>query len=192
MSKGIDLVHGVEFLNIGIRNSDVVVWRSDAGRSFPIDILIARNEAKEEFYTHTETKARKTVFIKRNEFVFIIGGQSGVQYQLLEAALEQITEGFMKAFGDYPVDLLLHGAGQGFAATIPDLLLKAQNENVKWVQANCFICKQRLQICVKKSLIKNAKRLPIAVVFFHMGHGLLVYIDANYDVRGEEIVDISG
>ena len=47
-------------------------------------------------------------------------------------------------------------------------------------------------VYVRKSLIENAKDYPVALVFMHRGHGTLIYIDANFKVRGTENVAITG
>ncbi|GAJ18949.1 unnamed protein product, partial [marine sediment metagenome] len=37
-----------------------------------------------------------------------------------------------------------------------------------------------------------AEDYPVALVYMHHGHSLLLYIDADFKVRGAEIVSITG
>ncbi len=46
--------------------------------------------------------------------------------------------------------------------------------------------KSDYDICIKRTLVENAKNFPVAIVFFHHNHGMLLYIDANFKVRGAE------
>jgi hypothetical protein len=70
--------------------------------------------------------------------------------------------------------------------------MKTEKDSIKWVTSYCRVCKQEIDIAIKKILISEAKNFPVALVYYHKGHGALLYIDANFKVRGVEQVDISG
>ena len=113
--------------------------------------------------------------------VFIICTVETIQYQLLEAILEETIDQFFESYSGIIEDpLLLSGmtsSFSGFKMLIAEIFEQAQRKRVKWLRTECKICKEKKKICVKKSLITNAKSYPVSLVFEHEGHGLLLYID---------------
>ncbi len=63
---------------------------------------------------------------------------------------------------------------------------------VKELKVPCMVCNTILPIIVKKSFIENAESYPVPLVYMHKGHAILCFIDKNYDVRGVELVNITG
>ena len=63
---------------------------------------------------------------------------------------------------------------------------------VKIINVPCMICKNTKKLIVKKSFIQNAESYPVPLVYMHDGHAILCFIDKNYDVRGVELVNITG
>ncbi len=187
-----DLTDKIYYVDIGLEdNSDVAQWRIPGQKTFPVDILTARNTAKEDVFTHTETKERKTAYIRQGEFVFTISATYEIQFQLLEAIVELIRDFYFEHFGNLSRLLITQGAAKGIVNIVPEMFMKAQTEGVKWIKTYCKACKRDMDICVKRSLIDNARRYPVSLVYLHEGHGILVYIDAHFKIRGSELAEIT-
>ena len=43
-----------------------------------------------------------------------------------------------------------------------------------------------------ESFIENAESYPVPLVYNHKGHAILCFIDKNYDIRGVELVNVTG
>lgn len=187
-----EIFQHLTYIDIAIKEKgDLIRWQTGSEKTFPIDILSARLNAKEDVFLHNEVQNRKIVFIQKGKFIFTLGANSNPQFQLLEAIIEEVSSDFMEKFKIIPEAMLSNITTKGFIDLIPDLILKAQKERIKWISTDCKVCKKMIQICVKKSIITNAKHFPTSLVFYHQGHGLLVYLDKDIAVRGAEIVDIS-
>jgi hypothetical protein len=182
----------IAYIDIARENGQDIFRYQTRGNVFPIDILAARQKAKEKIFKHSEGNNKRHVFTKKGKFIYSIGADVIVQFQVLEAILDDVIEDFEKNFGTFPGEILTPGMTNGFSATLPDLIQNTVKNNVKWIFAQCYGCDKNIKIAVKKSFIKNAKRLPLPLVYIHEGHGLLVYLDADFQVRGHEIVDMSG
>lgn len=188
------LMELINFIDIGAEpNLDLVRWVNNTSAVFRLDILAARAAAS-NFYQKMDKNHVRMVFIKQNALVFVISADESIQYQLLEAVLEEIIKDFAETYGSICGDtvsgcITLY---DGYLVRIPELCKKAESTSVQWVKANCRGCKADFDICIKKSFIQNAKNFPVSIVFFHRGHGILIYLDANTKVRGAELVDITG
>ena len=185
------------FVDIGKPdNTDLVRWKGKNAKVFLLDIITARKNAADEYFLHLEKSDHRMVYIKKNEIVFLICSQQSVQYQLLEAILEQVMHDFFEAYNEIVNDpILLSGmvsSFTGFVSEIPPTFETALKTRVKWLSANCKICNENKDVCIKKSLISESKSFPVSLVFEHEGHGLLLYIDRHFRLRGHEIVEISG
>ncbi|MHA1776179.1 MAG: hypothetical protein DRO88_07955 [Promethearchaeia archaeon] len=182
-------------IDIGLDNlTDFVRWTRANTNIFPMDIQAGRSMAKENFFLQIEKPDRRMVFIKKKKIVFLIMADVEIQYQMLEAILEVIIEEFFKSYGAI-IDNFFSGMTnifEGFKTTILRNIDVAQKERVKWIQSRCSICNTNYYICVRKSLITNAKSFPVSLVFKHGGHGLLIYLDAKFRTRGSEFVEITG
>jgi hypothetical protein len=53
---------------------------------------------------------------------------------------------------------------------------------------SCPVCHQAIRFGVERSILDNATKFPISHIILHGVplHALIVYIDANFMVRGEE------
>jgi len=182
-------------VDIGIdANTDFVQWIQPQKNIFRMEIIAAREMALEKYYLHIEKPNRRMVFIKRSNLVFMIIAVEEVQYQLLEAILEQVIASFFELYGEIYRAFLtgMSNIFDGFKAVIPTLFNEAQNNRIKWIQAQCAMCQKTYYICVKKTLISEAKSFPVSLVFQHGGHGLLIYLDSTFKTRGIELVEITG
>lgn len=189
----VDLEKLIFYIDIStIKNTDIFRWAGPVGVMFPVDILSARTDALADVFRHHENKNRRMVFIKKPPYTYIIGADNTVQFQVLEAIIESVIAKFNQNYGQLPVDLLIHGMANAFAEWIPKIFTEVHQTGIKWIQTKCIGCHEDHQIAVKKSLIDNAKSYPISLVFVHRGHGLLLYLDKNFQIRGAEIVDMTG
>ncbi len=176
-------------------NTDYMRWTRTANENvFPMDIQAGRQMAKEHFFLHLEKSDRRMVFIKDRGINFLIMAEVEVQIQMLEAILEEVINTFFDAYGTIYKNFFtgMKSIFDGFKSTINTSINEAQETRVRWIKSKCTICKQDYYICVKKSLIENAKSFPVSLVFQHGGHGLLIYLDSKFKTRGNEIVEITG
>jgi len=136
----------------------------------------------------------KIVYIRKGILLYTIGSNENVQFQLLEALLEEIDLKFNEM---YAVDVILSYGKVGetvfkdFTSKVNEIIEKAE-ELINPVDVFCRVCKRTLPILVKKSLIKNATSYPVPVVFVHAGHAVVVYVDQNFVMRGVELVNMNG
>lgn len=185
----------IHYLDIGVdANTDLIRWAPSSQTLFRLDILAARATARETYFLRLEKSGSRTVFRKKNGLTFIIAADESVQYQLLEAILDEVMTQFFEIYGAICCDILtgMTNMFEGFQLKIPEIIANVENEKVIWVRAECKVCSENHKVCIRKSLIQNAKDYPVSIVYMHLGHGLLLYIDANFRVRGAELVDITG
>jgi hypothetical protein len=185
----------IQCVDIGLElNNDLVRWTRPQTNIFRLEVMRAREMAKEGCYLHIETSNRRIVFIKHSTIIFTIIAEEIVQYQLLEAILEEILNSFLDTYKDL-LNGFMNGMTsifRGFQPQISPLFKQALNKNIKWISASCSVCGCKHTICIKKSLIINAPQYPVSIVYKHEGLGLLIYIDGDFKVRGQEIVSITG
>ena len=63
---------------------------------------------------------------------------------------------------------------------------------VKVINIPCPACNKTLPLIIKNSFIKNAESYPVPIVYTHNGHAVLAFIDMNFNVRGVELVNMTG
>lgn len=185
-------IENIHYIDISFEgNLDILRWQS-VGKSLPLDIIAARQKAIENVILHHEINEKKSAFFRIKQFIFIIGSNEFVQYQILDAILYDISKDFLDRFGNIPQGKYTPVMIKEFTSQIPSLITKTEKESIKWVSGICKVCNKEMQIAVKKKLIVEAESFPVALVFYHKGHGILVYLDRDFKVRGVEQVDISG
>ena len=187
----------IQYVDIGKNdNLDLVRWKGRNSKVFPLDVLTARQNAKDEYFQHIEKSDYRMTYIKKNEIIFLISSDQNVQFQSLEAILEEVMKEFFEGYADIINDpVLLSGmvsSFTGFKSLIPETFNEAIQNRVKWLEVNCKICQNVKPICIRKTLVTESKSFPVSLVFEHEGHGLLIYIDRHFRLRGQEIVQISG
>ncbi len=187
----------IEYIDIGIdQSSKLIRWKSDSSNVHRLDIMAARSSAHQGFYKRIEKSNLRTIFTKKRDFTFIICTKENVQYQLMEAVLDEIIVQFFNIYGEQVSSNFISGGMEtmfeGFENQIPHIIEEVQKNKVKWVRSHCKLCHSNHKVYVKRSLVENADNYPVSLVYFHLGHGILLHIDANFQVRGTEIVNISG
>ncbi|GAG12244.1 unnamed protein product, partial [marine sediment metagenome] len=117
-------------------------------------------------------------------------------FQLLEAIIEEVSIEFNKK---YAVDYILSyenfspGTFNKFEIEIDNMLANFEGlDLIKVINIPCMVCNVIKPLIVKKSFIKDAESYPVPIVYTHDGHAVLCFIDKNFDVRGVELVHITG
>ncbi|MCP4763424.1 MAG: hypothetical protein GY870_16750 [archaeon] len=175
---------------------DLFQWVNEKNSisKFTLDIIAVKALVKtSDIFYQIKRHGLKICFILKNNILFITGADEKVQYQLLEAIIEETIGKFEKFYGGI-VDNYSGGFSDTFGgfSMIIDNIIHTIIDKVKFVFANCKACKSTIQICVKNSFIEKSENFPVSLVYIHNGHAILVYIDAKFKVRGAEIVLISG
>lgn len=115
---------------------------------------------------------------------------------MLEALLEHVDEKFNEMYA--VKEILSYGNFSSqifkqFKEVVEHSLEHFKDlDLVKKVDVSCRVCDKILPLFVKKSGIENAESYPVPIVYSHEGHAILCFIDKNYDIRGVELVNITG
>ncbi|MBN2156982.1 MAG: hypothetical protein JW776_13140 [Candidatus Lokiarchaeota archaeon] len=176
---------------------DLYLWtRASASKSrFTIDVLKAKELARKDgIFYHIEHQDRKLCFFLFEKMLYLVGSENDVQFQLLEAIIEETSQEFFAFYKNK----LEHYEG-GFISDYKDFdnrflyIIGDLKHIVTVVIAPCAVCGKSIGIIAKNSLINRfpEQRIPVPLVFTHQGHSLLIYLDKQFNVRGSEIVDIS-
>ena len=157
-------------------------------------IQIRSNKITEDIYYHGIKNGLKCCYILKNKKLFMIGANVDVQFHILEAILEGIIERFNVFYSEK-----LKKYEGGIVSKFKEFdektfkIITSISEKVTLIRTHCPACNDYVKIYIKHSLIENPpKGYPVSVVYINKGHGLLLYIDANFKVRGSEIVDVTG
>ena len=188
------------FFNIGRYQSDDTYydWTNISHHKTSIfDVRMTRNPPiKNIFYCLQKTDLKIVYILKKEEDVVLsIGADPEVQSQLLEAVLEHLIEKF---FSTYDKSLLMTCYGDscnifdGFISMVEETFKNYENlDIIKTTLVACKGCKKTIPVIVKKSLVENSERSTTPLVYSHSGHALLIYIDKQFKVRGNELVDLN-
>ena len=191
-----DISNLIYFIHFGTQENIYFSWKSKySPKAFIFDYTIAKDAIKSEIYFHLNKADVKIVYQKKNNFIYIIGGHISVQFQILEALLDHLSKRFMEIYGDvlfFIFDIGTDDFFKDFISKIEDTIKKIPNQVGTIIRAYCRICGKYVNVYVKKSMIEDAEDYPVALVYMHHGHSLLLYIDADFKVRGAEIVSITG
>ena len=187
----------IEFINISSKDLVLLEWKPPKSfKSFILDMNIIKENKTEDIFFHINKGNIKIVHIRKNNLYYTIGSSEEIQFQILEAILEEID----KQFNDiYALDVIL-----SFTNTNP-AIFKAFKDNIdyiidhfpnlgliKKVNVLCKVCKTTLPMYIKTSIKDHETSFPVPVVFTHKGHSIITYIDEDFVVRGVEVVHITG
>ncbi|MHA1437696.1 MAG: hypothetical protein ACTSPD_08960 [Promethearchaeota archaeon] len=188
------------FVNISKENNNIFSWKSKYSLKhhfFDINSVKNIGQLKKNIFLHLNKGDIKIVFTKQHKLIFIIGADIQIQFQMLEAFLEYLMEKFIERYRNV-LNGFRTGANnifQDFSNTIESALDNLNNlDLVFFKDVYCTVCKKIHYLAIKKSLIENADETKtiIPLVYYHDGVSLLIYIDKQYDIRGVEIVSLSG
>ncbi len=165
-------------------------------KRFDLDLNIVKENARNNIFFHRDKGNMKIVYIQKNNLLYTVGANPQVQFQLLEALLEHVDLQFKET---YDVEVILSYGNftpsifNGFKEIIEEIIKNfGELDLVKRIHVECRVCKTVLPLFVKRSFIEDAESYPVPIVYIHLGHAILCFIDQNYQHRGVELVNITG
>lgn len=187
----------LEFINISTDEFTIFEWKpARSYKSFILDLNICKQNTVSDIFFHMDKGNLKIVHIRKENLIYSAGSSIEMQFQLLEAIIEEVSVEFNKK---YAVDYILSyenfapGIFNKFEVEIDKMLANFEGlDLVKVINIPCIVCNLIKPLIVKKSFIKNAESYPVPIVYTHDGHAVLCFIDKNFDVRGVELVHITG
>ena len=128
-------------------------------KSFILDMNIIKENKVSDIFFHINKGNLKIVHIRKHNLIYSVGSSKEVQYQILEALLEEIDKQFNEK---YDLDVILSFSNTNAAIFKP---FKQEIEQiienfhslhlVKKVDVLCRVCKATLPMYVKKSIINR-------------------------------------
>ena len=193
-----NILKELEFINISTDEFTIFEWKpARSYKSFILDLnILKQNSPINDIFFHMNKGNLKIAYIRYGKFIYSAGSNMAMQFQLLEALIEEVYRLFNET---YAVDYILSygnfspGIFTNFKTQVDDLIANFENLGlVKVINVPCSACSTILPLIIKKSFIKNAESYPVPIVYTHNGHALLAFIDMNYNVRGVELVNMTG
>jgi hypothetical protein len=187
----------LNFINISTDDMTLYEWKPPHSfKSYILDLNIVKEHATDGIFFHIYKGNSKLVHIRKNNLIYTVGAVNEIQFHLLEALLEHIDIKFNEMF-DIPVITSFENVSpsifKNFDEEIEKIIRNFKDLNlVKKINVHCRVCKKILPIFVKKSFVESADSYPVPLVYSHQGHAILCFIDKNFDVRGVELVNVTG
>jgi hypothetical protein len=191
------ILQNLEFINISTDKFTIFEWKPPRSyKSFILDLNIVKQNPVSNIFFHIFKGNMKIVHIRLKNLIYTAGSNNEVQFQLLEALIERVSEVFNEI---YDIDSYIKY--DNFSTTVLnpfkgeiDNIIETFNslEKVVELKVPCMVCNGVLAVIVKRSFIDNAESYPVPLVYNHKGHAILCFIDKNYDIRGVELVNITG
>ena len=193
-----NLVNDISFLNISHGENTLYEYKSpNSYKNYSLDLKIIRKNKRDDIFFHIHRGNLKIVHLKQKSFFYSVGTETlEIQFQTLESIIEIIIKRFLET---YAVDTILS------YGEVSSSIFKHFDENVVKILGNfpslnlvrkvdvlCKVCEKKLPLFVRKSLIINADSFPVPLVYTHKGHSIVCYIDKQFNVRGVELVHITG
>ncbi|MHA1197295.1 MAG: hypothetical protein ACTSRH_16490 [Promethearchaeota archaeon] len=187
----------LEFINISTENFTIFEWKPPGSyKSFVLDLNIYKKNTIKNIFFHINKGNLKIAYIRKENLIYSAGSTNQMQYQMLEALIEQVIKDFNEM---YAVDVILSyenfspNVFNNFKLKVEEIIDNFNELNiVKIINVPCMVCNQVLPLVVKRSFILSADSYPVPLVYTHKGHAILCFIDKNFDVRGVELVNITG
>lgn len=176
------------------KNNILFEWKpAEPEKNYDLMMNIVRINAYSNNFFRINDGNTKIVSILKKDIIYAIGAKSNVQYQLVEAFLELLIEKFLYT---YNLDVLLTfdiinpSIFKHFNLIVEKLILEFNDMDlVRSVNVMCNVCKKPFKLIVKKNLIKNSEFYPVPVVYGHIDHNIICYIDKNFVSRGSSEVN---
>jgi len=192
-----DIREFLSFVNISTEEYTLFEWKPPRSfRSFVLDLKIVKEYSMDDIFFHLNKGNMRIAYIKKGNVIYSVGSDENVQFQRLEALLEVIEKKFNETY-DIRVILSYGNVSEnifsGFKEEIEEILSNINSLDLgKQIRAFCRVCNKTLKVFIKKSMIDHADSYPVPIVYNHEGHAILCYIDKNYEVRGVELVNMTG
>ena len=193
-----NILKELEFINISTEEFTIFEWKpARSYKSFILDLnILKQNPPPTDIFFHMNRGNLKIAYTRYGDFIYSAGSNIDMQFQLLEALIEEVYRLFTEI---YAVEQILKYGNfspaifANFKTQVDDLIANFENLGlVKVINVPCSACSTILPLIIKKSFIKNAESYPVPIVYTHKGHAILVFIDMNYNVRGVELVNMTG
>ena len=191
------VLQNLEFINISTDEFSIFEWKPPRSfKSFILDLNIVKQNPVSNIFFHIFKGNMKIVHIRLKNIIYTAGSNNEVQFQLLEALIERVSVVFNEIY-----DIESYIKYDNFSATIlspfkdeVDNIINNFNSlnSVMDLKVPCMVCNTVLPVIVKRSFIENAESYPVPLVYNHKGHAILCFIDKNYDIRGVELVNVTG
>lgn len=191
-----DIEQNLKFINISTKELQLFEWKPPRSfRNYVLDLNIIKNNAKEGIFNHIDKGNMKITYTKKDKLYLSAGGESELQFQIMEAILEYLNDQFLEMFDIdviFSYDNVATNIFKPFKETVDNTIKNLKElDLIKPISMRCRACKRMVQVYIKKSMIEDADSYPVPIVYRHEGHALLSYIDGDYNVRGTEIVNIT-
>ena len=192
-----DLEKSINFINISANDVVIFEWKPPGSfTSFALDLNVIKENTTVDIFFHINKGNRKMAYIREGSALYTIGSEDTIQFQLLEAIVEAVIKEFKEI---YDLDVILSYENvsanifNGFKSSVDEILKKFKDLNtIKIIRVPCRVCNKNLGLIIKKNIIEEADSYPVPIVYNHKGHAILCYIDKNFEVRGVELVNITG
>ena len=190
-------LQNLEFVNISTDEFTIFEWQPPRSlKSYILDLNIVKQNPVSNIFFHLFRGNTKIVHIRLNNLIYTVGSNTEIQFQLLEALIEQVSKVFNET---YDIDSYIKYGNFSTAVFNPfkeeiNNIIKNFNslDLVNEIMVQCRVCNKVLSIAVKRSFIESSSSFPVPLVYIHKGHAILCFIDKNYAVRGQELVNITG
>jgi len=184
------------YFNISREDHTIFEWEpQNSNRSYILELNYIWKNVIEDVFFHIERNNEKFVYIKKDNLIFTISSANRIQYQTLEAIIEQIVDIFKETY-DIEVIFSFDVSSKYFKPfqnNIEDLLINFYTLGViKKVDILCKVCGKLLPLVVKTKIIDESKNFPVPIVYRHDGHAIICFIDKNFVLRGVKQVVVSG
>lgn len=192
------------FINIGRGDDDFFNWKNlNTDKVFTrLDVLALRAYPTDpEFFlrmkdTRRETKTVIKKFLPKGallDITFIVVAQIACQFQIIEAYIEYIADEWFQHYSFSGMDTASNEElFAGFRSIVTEALTEVPRQCLKKCQVYCKPIDQLVDVFVKKTLVTQAEHLPVALVFEYAQYYMLLFLDAQFKVREQKIVDFNG
>jgi len=191
------IMQNLEFINISNDEFTIFEWKPPRSyKSFVLDLNVLKKNPSTGIFFHIYKGNMKIVHIRNGNLIYAAGSDLNIQFQLLEALIEEILKRFNNrydinsylSYGKFSSNLF-----DSFKPIVEEIIINFKDlDLIKEINVPCMVCNKVLPLIVKKNFIENAEAHPVPVVYTHEGHAILCFIDKDFNVRGVELVNITG
>jgi len=184
------------YFNISKEDHTIFEWKPNgSNRSYILELNYIRKNVIKDVFFHIERNNEKFVYIEKDNLIFTISSANKIQFQTLEAIIEQIVDNFKETY-DIEVIFSIDVSSnyfKSFRNNIEDLLINFYTLGVvKKVDILCKVCGKLLPLVIKTKIIDESNNFPVPIVYRHDGHAIICFIDKNFVLRGVKPVVVSG
>ena len=191
------ILQNLKFFNISTDKFTIFEWKPPKSlKSYILDLNVIRKNTVSNIFFHLFKGEMKIVHIRLKNLIYTVGSNNEVQFQLLEAFIEKVSETFNEIYdieSYIKYDNFSITMFSSFKEEIDTIIRDFNSYNlVMDLKVPCMVCNGILPVIVKRSFIEHAESYPVPLVYNHKGHAILCFIDKNYDIRGVELVNVTG